>query len=83
MDDGVGGSSDRGIGADGVLERVPGQDLVHRQILEHHLDDPPPRHMRQDLPARIDSWNRGIVRKPIPRASTIEAMVEAVPIVMQ
>ena len=48
-----------------------------------HLDDAASRHMSQALTARVDGGNRGVVGQTIPSASTIEAMVDAVPMVMQ
>ena len=79
----IGRAADGAVDADGVLEGLRRQNLRHAQILAHHLDDAPTGHMRQHKRRDIDGGNGGIEGRPMPSASTMLAMVEAVPMVMQ
>ena len=73
MHDRVGRAADRAVDHDRVLERLPGEDLRHPQILVHHLDDAPAGHAREHAGGanrRRESrrWSAG--RCPAPRPST-------------
>ena len=84
MHDGVGGAADGTQGADRVLERLAHQDLRQHEVLAHHLDDPPARPCgRARCGGRPTAGMAAFSGRPTPSASTIEAMVEAVPMVMQ
>ena len=60
VDHGIGRAADRGVDPDGILEACAGQDLRHAQVLAHHLDDAPARHVGQHVAARIDGGNGGV-----------------------
>lgn len=83
MDDGICRTADRPIDADGIGKGLPGQDLRRAQVLGHHLDDPAAGQPRQPGAVRINSRVSSVSGSANPRASAIDAMVEAVSIVMQ
>ncbi|SAL70625.1 hypothetical protein AWB67_04097 [Caballeronia terrestris] len=56
-------SADRRVRADRVLEGFAREDLVHREVFANHIDDAPPRHMREHLTPCIDGRNRRVVRQ--------------------
>ncbi len=60
VNDRVGRSADRGIHANGILERRAREDLRKRHLLFHHLDDPPPGELRLAITARVHGGNRRI-----------------------
>ena len=60
VDHRVGGAADRREHTDGILERLPGEDLRKDELVLHHFDDAPSRHAREHVPARIDRRDGGI-----------------------
>ena len=85
MDDGVGRAADRGVDADRVLERLARQEL--RQRAGPRATISTMRAARPSAPARSGARRRpGSPRccgSATPSASAMQAMVEAVPMVMQ
>ncbi len=63
VNDRVGRSADRGIHANGVLERRAREDLREHHLFLHHLDDAPPGELRLAVAARIHGGNRRIAGK--------------------
>ena len=59
VDDGVGGSADRHVHRDGVLERRARHDARRAQVLAHHFDDAAAAHLGHRQPARIRRGNAG------------------------
>ncbi len=85
MHDRIGRAADRAVDADGVLERLARQDLgdAHDPRCTISTMRRPAR-CASTLAPRIDRRDRRrCPAVPMPSASTIEAMVEAVPMVMQ
>ncbi len=84
VDDRVGRSADGRVRTDGVLERRPGHDGRGPQVVLDQADDQLPGLLGDLVPARVDRGPGGRVRAAACRAPRpCDAMVDAVPIVMQ
>ena len=83
MDDRVGRAADRAVHADRVLECLARENLGDAQIFVHHLDDAPARQVSQVQRRASAAGMAALCGRPRPSASTMQAMVEAVPMVMQ
>ena len=79
----VGRAADGAVDADGVLDRLAGDDLRHLQILMHHLDDAPAGEMGRTRRRASTAGMAALPGSAMPRDSIIDAMVEAVPMVLQ
>ena len=63
VNDCVGGAADGRECADGVFERLAGQDLGDGLVFVHHLDDAPPGVARQHVTATVHGRVGGVARQ--------------------
>ena len=69
--------------ADRVLEGLARDDVRRAQVALDQLDDLAPGGLGQVRAARVDRRDRRAARRRQPSASVTQAIVDAVPIVMQ
>jgi len=79
----IGRSADGRQDADRILERLPGEYPRDADVLLHQLDDPPAGHTRRSYLRASTAGIAALPGMPTPSASIIDAIVDAVPIVMQ
>ena len=59
----VGRAADGAVGANRVLECLAGEDPRHGEVLLHHLDNPPARHVGEHVAARVGGGDGGVGRQ--------------------
>ena len=83
MQDCVRRAGDRVEDADRVLERLTGEDVARLDVALDEIDDRPSRLLGDVTSPRVDGRDRRAACQREPEPSVTQAMVEAVPMVMQ